>query len=269
MYHPTQIMGILNITPDSFSGDGVLGHEQLMQHVESLLSAGAAIIDIGAESTRPGATPLSPEQEWQRLCSYLPDIITRAHKAGARISIDTRHAATAANALALGADIINDVSGCRSADMLAVLADSQCDIICMHSLSIPADPSITLAHECDVIDAIATFAQERLQEMQRAGIAASRIIFDPGIGFAKTPKQSLAILARIDELKALNTRLLVGHSRKSFLSSVTDAPFVQRDALTLAVSAHLLQHKVDMLRVHNVHLHQELLQLHTKLYASE
>ena len=269
-----KLMGILNVTPDSFSdgGDnnGDAGAAAMLARVQALLNDGADIIDIGAESTRPGATVLSAEEEWQRLEGILPEAISRIHAAGKQVSVDTRHPETAARAIGLGVDTINDVSGCTNPQMLAVLADSSCDIIFMHSLTIPADKSITLPEDVDVIEALKAFAAERAAECEALGIKKERLIFDPGIGFGKTAKQSIDILKRapdLNRLGELGLKLLIGHSRKSFLAEFTDCPATERDSLTLAVSQYLLQHSVDIIRVHNVALHHELFQLTHALHA--
>lgn len=263
-------MGILNITPDSFS-DGGRSDAETIAALDQLLTDGADIIDVGAESTRPGATPLTHAEEWARLEGLLPNIIQRTHAAGKRISLDTRHAQTAKAALALGVDILNDVSGCTAPEMIAALAESDCDVVCMHSLTIPADPTVTVAAGLDVVMEMRQFAKQRITALTAAGIAPSRIIFDPGIGFNKTAAQSLELIRRADELKSLGLRLLIGHSRKSFLGSIQATPsgWHERDMLTLAVSQYLVQHGVDILRVHHIQWHAELLHLMKQLYASE
>ena len=261
----SKIMGILNITPDSFSDGEAFSEQKILARAEALLTDGAHIIDVGAESTRPGATPLSADEEWQRLSALLPQIIQQAHAKNCQVSLDTRHPKTAASALELGVDIINDVSGFTNPEMLAVVTASACDIVCMHSLTIPADKSVTLAKSADVIQEISAFFQRQLELFSNAGIAKDRIIFDPGLGFAKTPSQSWEILQRIDELKAFGTRLLIGHSRKSFLADITDVPADQCDPLTLVISQYLLEKEVALLRVHNVKLHSELLELTKRL----
>ena len=246
-------VGILNLTPDSFSDGGHFTSADLaLRHAEALIEAGAGVIDIGAESTRPHATPLSREEEWARLAPVLPALKACTKKAGVILSIDTRHAATAKQAIEMGADWINDVSGCDDTGMRKLIAGSAVSVVVMHHLGIPADPSHTIAKECDVIDAIISWAQEKITVLEAEGIAKERIIIDPGIGFGKTAQQSWEIIRHIASFRALGVRLLVGHSRKSFLSRVTAIPAEDRDIETYAVSSYLAHEHVDYLRVHDV-----------------
>lgn len=267
---PTHIIGILNVTPDSFSDGGKYeAAPAALTYAKEMLAKGVHVLDVGAESTRPGATPLTPQEEWQRLESVLPALIGAAHAAGAKISIDTKHAATAAQALKMGADWINDVNGLKDPAMLELLATHDCPIVFMHSLSIPADPQLVINSEEDVIEVLHHFTNTVLEKCHQCKIARPRLIFDPGIGFGKTAVQSLEILRRVSELKAMDLPLLIGHSRKSFLRTVTNLPAGDRDGLTLAVSEYLMTKQVDYLRVHNVPRHMELLKLHEQLHTSK
>lgn len=250
-----KLVGIINLTPDSFSDGGMLAStDHAVAYANELVEAGAAVLDIGAESTRPGATPLSAEEEWARLHAPLAAICS-AVKGRAVISVDTRHAATAKNALALGVEWINDVSGLADAAMLAVLSDSECNIVAMHSLTVPADANVILPEGKDPIEAVLEYAETLSARLAQAGIARERLILDPGIGFGKTPEQLLELLRRIDELAAAGYPLFVGHSRKSFLKAFTGGKPELRDAATLAVSLVLARRKVDYLRVHDVAAH--------------
>lgn len=252
----TQLVGILNLTPDSFSDGGAFDSaEQAVAAAVAMVGQGAAVIDVGAESTRPGATPLSPEQEWARLSPVLPSVC-RALAGRAAVSLDTRHAATASRALEAGVAWINDVSGLADPAMLGVLAGNDCRVVAMHSLTIPADPSVVLPLDADPVRDVAIFAAALLK---RTGLPRERLILDPGIGFGKTAEQSLALLRRVDELHEIGLELLIGHSRKSFLTRFTDAPAAGRDDATLAVSAFLAFKQVAFLRVHEVARHGEML----------
>jgi 2-amino-4-hydroxy-6-hydroxymethyldihydropteridine diphosphokinase/dihydropteroate synthase len=259
-WHPaTKLMGIMNLTPDSFSDGGkVLGQSALV-HFLQLVEAGAEIVDIGAESTRPGATPLTAEEEWSRLAAPLQTIVNHPKRAQVRLSLDTRHATTAARALGLGVDMVNDVGGLRELEMQRVLAASGCDIVVMHALSIPADPAVTLPPDADPVAVILAWKRERAMALKASGITPKRLIFDPGIGFGKNAAQSLALLGRASELVDDGGRWLIGHSRKSFLKAVgaPDRPG-DRDAATLAFSRDLLRIPVDILRVHDVAGHRQL-----------
>lgn len=254
----TQLVGILNLTPDSFSDGGrYASAEVALEAALCMAKDGAAVIDVGAESTRPDATPLTHEQEWARLESVLP-ALCNALAGKAQVSLDTRHAATARKALAVGVDWINDVSGLTSDEMLEVLASSPCRIVAMHSLTIPADLACTLPHECDAVDAMADFAKAILAKTAVHGIARGRLILDPGVGFGKTAEQSLALLKRVQELEVLGLPLMIGHSRKSFLKPFTQDYLRERDDATLILSGILAHSGVAYLRVHDVARHRLL-----------
>jgi dihydropteroate synthase len=252
----TKLVGILNITPDSFSdGRETQQHQSILTDTEALITQGAYMIDVGAESTRPGATALSHVQEWQRLAPVLSDIITLCHKRGVKVSVDSYHPETIQKATTLGIDMINDVSGGDNPAMLEVIKHCSLPVVIMHHLGIPVDKSITLPEGCDPIVELIEWANKKIIALQAAGVTKDRIILDPGIGFGKTAIQSLAILQRINELSTLELPLYVGHSRKSFLSLINDVPPQERDIETLTASLYLAQHHVAFLRVHNIALH--------------
>lgn len=251
----THLVGILNITPDSFSDGGQFhAPEAAFERYAQLVADGAAIVDIGAESTRPGATPLTPDEEWARLGPVLARL-PRTH----RLSIDTRHAATAARALDNGVAMINDVSGFADPAMAPLLAQADCRVIVMHALTVPADPSVHWPEGTDPIAAILAWKSQLLERVALAGIAPERLIFDPGLGFGKTHEQSMALVQRAPELLASGGDWLYGHSRKSFLSLITDAAAPDRDAATLLLSRQLVAAGVHYLRVHDVRGHAEAL----------
>lgn len=256
--HAPLWMGILNLTPDSFSDGGtLLTAEQQAERLAAFDQAGVQILDLGAESTRPGALPLTPGEEWQRLEPALTLVRQRYRGQLFRplVSIDTYRAMTAEKALAHGADIINDVSGLADPAMPSLLKANPCDYILMHSLSIPADRTKVLAAGCDPVAAVRDWALEKLALLDRHGIALSRVMFDPGIGFGKTPQQSLTLLQRCRELQDLPVRLLIGHSRKSFMQLWTAATAAQRDDASIGVSLELGQRGVEVLRVHRPEAH--------------
>jgi dihydropteroate synthase len=225
------VMGILNVTPDSFSDGGrFLDPGAAIEHARRMVAEGADIIDVGAESTRPygTATPVSLREEVRRL----EPVLAAVAGLGVPISIDTMKAQVAAAALAAGASIVNDVWGLqRDPDMAGVVARHTVPVIVMHNRE-SADPAI------DIMDDIAAFFRHSLDLAERAGIAPDRIVLDPGIGFGKTPEQSLTALARLDQLKAFGRPLLVGASRKRFIDKVSAAPPDRRLGGSLA--AHLL-----------------------------
>lgn len=257
-----KLVGILNVTPDSFSDGGAfVDAAAAIAHAEALIADGAGVLDVGAESTRPNAQALSAEEEWTRLAVVIPDVVARAHAAGVAVSVDTRHAAVAQAALALGVDWLNDVTGFADAAMRAVAARSAARLVVMHSLSVPVDPKETLPEYLDPVAEVLAWGAARIAELEAAGIARERIIFDPGIGFGKTAAQSLEIIRRAGELKALGVPLLVGHSRKSCLTLMagTEKPAAERDPETLVLSEYMCGVGVEFLRVHNVQMHREMI----------
>ena len=253
--HRPKLVGILNVTPDSFSDGGAfLAPAQAQAQLEHLLAAGADMVDLGAESTRPGAAALDATEEWARLAPVLG-----ALPPGARISLDTRHAETAARGLDAGVDIINDQGGLRDPAMRRLLAQAQCPVVVMHALSLPARSQEHSPENVDVVEEIIRWKAEVTAHAEQCGIAPERLIYDPGIGFGKTKHQSLSLLRRADALVASGGQWLYGHSRKSFLTLFTNAPAAERDRLTLAFSQLLARCGVQYLRVHNVAAHAEVL----------
>lgn len=250
------LVGILNVTPDSFATEP-LSPDAMREAAAALIDAGADVIDIGAESTRPGATPLSPDAEWARLAPCLADTVALAHGRGVAVSLDTRHPATAAKGIAVGIDIVNDVTGCGPA-MAAVVAPARCRIVVMHALSVPVVAGEALPDEVDAVAQVSGWLAARIAALEAAGIARGRIILDPGVGFGKTKAQSVALCAGAPVFADLGCRVLIGHSRKSFLTLFRDGPAAERDDVTLAVSAILMARGVDYLRVHAVAAHRKL-----------
>jgi 2-amino-4-hydroxy-6-hydroxymethyldihydropteridine diphosphokinase / dihydropteroate synthase len=257
------LMGILNITPDSFSDAGQKNNVATAFETASLWQDhGVAWIDVGAESTRPDATPLTVAEEWARLQPVLEALTAlRADPLRSRISIDTYHAETAAKALAWGADAINDVSGLKDPAMRDLARQSDAIFMTMHSLSVPARREIVLPEDTDSVALLQNWFLEQIDAWQADGLDPARLILDPGIGFSKTGPQSFAILKAMSAFQDIDARILIGHSRKSFLSRLTDRPFADRDIETLGVSLGLLQTGVpDLLRVHDPILHQRAFQ---------
>jgi 2-amino-4-hydroxy-6-hydroxymethyldihydropteridine diphosphokinase / dihydropteroate synthase len=257
-HHIPLWMGIVNVTPDSFSDGGrFLDWTSVEPHVEAMNEAGAQIIDLGAESTRPGASALSAEQEWLRLAPVLERLIDKHRSALLRpaLSIDTYHPEVARRALYLGVDIINDVSGLTSPEMIALAAESGADFVAMHQLSLPADPARTLPADADPCELLEQWLDERLEAWSRAGLDLNRIVFDPGIGFGKNPLQSLRLLRDAARFRRRGLRCLIGHSRKSFMKGFTTSDMRDKDLATLGASLQLCSQGVDVIRVHDVPLH--------------
>jgi 2-amino-4-hydroxy-6-hydroxymethyldihydropteridine diphosphokinase/dihydropteroate synthase len=257
-HHLPLWMGIVNLTPDSFSDGGELPTaESAEARVASLVAGGAELIDLGAESTRPGATPLTADEEWARLEEPLGRLVDayRGRRLAPRFSIDTYHPENARRALALGADLINDVSGLTSPAMLELAATSNAEFVAMHNLGVPADKARVLPVDQDPTALVQRWLEERLGEWERSGLDLGRVLFDPGVGFGKNALQSLRLLRNIERFQAYDLRLLVGHSRKSFMHHVTAASRAERDLFTVGASLRLCARGVDVLRVHDVAAH--------------
>jgi len=251
-------MGIVNLTPDSFSDGGEAQDPKALEsRIDSMTAAGTHIIDFGAESTRPGATPLAADEEWARLEPALERVITRLGRdpLRPRLSVDTYHPEVARRALACGVDIINDVGGLSQPGMLDLAAGSRADFVAMHSLGLPADPGRTLSTGRSAVDQMEAWLDGRLAEWTARGLDLDRIVFDPGIGFGKNPLQSLDLMRGIGRFAGKDLRLLVGHSRKSFMGAFASRDRAERDLVTVGASIALAARGVDILRVHAVLQH--------------
>ena len=252
-------MAILNITPDSFSdGDSWFDRAELDAYLDKLIAQNIQILDIGAESTRPRADTVSHQQEWQRLAPVLDMINEKL--AGQHIkpllSVDSRNPATVKKAIDSGIDIINDVTGLDDPGMLAVARDSDCHIVAMHAMTVPVDPTVQLPTDRPAITQIMNWIEHKAEQWLAAGIDLNRMIIDPGIGFGKSSIQAYELMSRCRQLRSAGMRLLIGHSRKSFMAGITDRPAGQRDLETLGISLALCQQGVDIIRVHQPFIHQ-------------
>ena len=243
------VMGVVNVTPDSFSDGGEwLDAEAAIAHGHELVAQGAAILDIGGESTRPGAEPVSEAEELRRVVP----VLTGLAGAGARLSIDTSKAAVAAAALDAGATLVNDVTALRGDPrMAALVAERGCDVCLMHMLGEPRtmqrDPRYG-----DVVAEVRAFLEQRLLHAVAQRIAPERVWLDPGIGFGKTVDHNLELLARLDEIVALGRPVVVGTSRKSFLGTITGREPGERVAGTIATNVIALARGASVFRVHDV-----------------
>jgi len=243
------VMGVINVTPDSFSDGGLfLAAEAAIAEGEAMRAAGADILDVGGESTRPGAEPVPPEVEQRRI---LP--VVRALARGGPVSVDTRNASTMAAALEAGASIINDVSGlAHDPEAARVVAAARCPVILMHMRGTPATMRGLTTYREVVLD-VAEELADRLEAALAAGVARERVVLDPGIGFAKTPAQNLVLLARLPLLHSLGCRLLVGVSRKSFIGHYGAEPDpTRRLPGSLAAGLAAVAAGASILRVHDV-----------------
>lgn len=252
-----QVMGVLNVTPDSFSdGNQYNSLESAVDHAKLLVLAGAQIIDIGGESTRPGATRITPEEEQARIIPVVQAISEL--KLGAQISIDTMNASTAELAIAAGAGIINDVSGGLADENMFAVAAKHRVVIVLSNWRGHSDIMNTLASYQNVAEEVAQELQARVAVALAAGIKRENIIVDPGLGFAKDMKQNWQLVARLDEIEKLGLPVLVGASRKRFIAGALDeeepnsVSHERRDVATAVLTALLMQRKLWGVRVHNV-----------------
>ena len=244
------LMGVVNATPDSFSDGGrFLDAEAAVAHALRLAGEGADLVDVGGESTRPGAAAVPAEEEIRRVVP----VIERLRARGLSIpnSIDTSKAAVARAALRAGADLVNDVRALADPDLARAVAEAGAPVVLMHMRGTPADMA-ERAHYRDVAAEVADELAGSMERAERAGVSRDRILLDPGIGFAKTAEQSLELLARLGELRALGRPLVVGPSRKSFIGKVTGAPVEARLPGTLAAVAAVVLAGAEVVRVHDV-----------------
>ena len=244
-----RVMGIVNVTPDSFSDAGAHADTaSAIAHGERLLAEGADMLDVGGESTRPGAQPVPAEVELARVLPVLDALL----KLGCPVSVDTRHAEVMRAVLAHGADIINDIDALRSPGALqTIAAHPACGVCLMHMRGTPASMQQRPAYE-DVVVEVSDFLRERAAQLRAHGVAAQRIVLDPGIGFGKSVEHNLALLRRQAELLALGYPLLLGWSRKSTLGTVTGRDVAQRGAASLAAALAAVQSGARIVRVHDV-----------------
>ncbi len=268
------LMGILNVTPDSFSDGGQhYTRKDALAHAQRLINEGADIIDIGGESTRPGAAPVPPVEERRRVLPIIRAL--RKKHPNLRISIDTRNPSTARAALKAGADIINDISGLANPAMLALCAEQPCGIVIMHMQGEPATMQ-KAPYYLDIVKEIRAFFTERLEAAQAAGIAAERICLDPGIGFGKKSEHNVKLIHELADLRVNDRPLLMGLSRKRFLESFHEdipdtlginktiprpIPPQGQPEPTIAMSMLAAENGADIHRVHDVKEHRNVLRL--------
>jgi dihydropteroate synthase len=260
------IMGVLNCTPDSFSDGGAyVDIGAAVAHGVAMREQGAALIDVGGESTRPGAAPVAEDVELARVIPVIRELVTR----GCMVSIDTMKAGVMRQAVAAGAVLINDVSALRhDPEALAVAADSGADVCLMHMQGKPETMQQQPGYD-DVVQAVERFFEQQIEACLQAGIAASSILLDPGIGFGKRLQDNLALIAAIGRFKArFGMPLLLGVSRKSFLGQLTGAAVGERELETAVAGAIGIACGADMLRVHDVALQRRAVRVASALSAA-
>lgn len=244
-----RVMGIVNVTPDSFyDGGRYVARDSAFAHCERLLDEGADILDIGGESTRPGARAPGVQEELDRV---MP-VLQHALALGLPVSVDTSHPETIRAALAAGADIVNDVRALQRSDALkAVAAHPRCGVCVVHMRCEPGTMQAAPVYD-DVIVEVLSFLRERAQALADAGVDTARVVLDPGIGFGKTPEHNWTLMQRQQELLSLGRPLLVGWSRKSTLGALTRRPVDQRLAASVAAALAAVQRGARIVRVHDV-----------------
>lgn len=251
-----ELVGIVNITPDSFS-DGGLYYDayQATKQTLRLLSDGASIVELGAQSTRPGSSIQTPKAEYARLKPVLDDLNQYMKVGDIKVGIDSFWPDVILNVLEhYNITWINDVKGDLDDNTLKAIASSGCGIVIMHSLSIPPHKDNIIPGDIDSVSTINHWAERNINRLLALGFDQSSIIIDPGIGFGKSLYQNIWLLRNIEALQSFGCKVLVGHSRKSFISSFSTEPVFNRDLETIALSS-ALHNKVDFLRVHNVRDH--------------
>lgn len=249
------VMGIVNLTPDSFSGDGLYNNPSsksyllnVLSYIQNLIKDGADIIDIGGESTRPGAKPVCLKEELQRI---IPVIKFIRNKIKIPISVDTYKPEIAERALDCGADLINDISTLKDPKMIRVVSKSKCGVIIMHSKGTPLTMQKKTNYVCLIADIMESL-RACVKKAEHAGISKNRIILDPGIGFGKTLQHNLEIIKNLREFKVLGFPLLIGPSRKSFIGNILRAKPSERTAGTISASIIALKNGANIVRVHDV-----------------
>jgi dihydropteroate synthase len=245
-----RVMGILNVTPDSFSDGGRhVALDDALRHAERMLAEGAAIIDVGGESTRPGAPPVSTQQELDRVAPVIERLVCELD---ALVSVDTSNPRVIEQAAQLGAGMINDVRALQRDGALEAAIGTGLPVCLMHMQGEPQDMQQAPRYDESIEDAVAGFLAARVAACEAAGLRRERLLLDPGFGFGKTVEHNLRLLNRMDRLTALGLPLLVGMSRKSMIGKVLGRPVEERLAGGLALAAHAVGRGARILRVHDV-----------------
>jgi len=246
-----KVMGVVNVTPDSFSDGGrYLDEDAAVDHALDLAAEGAVILDVGGESTRPGAAPVPADEERRRVVGVIERVA--AAGVGAQVSIDTSKLDVARAALDAGATYVNDVTAFRGApDLAGLVADRGAECCLMHMLGEPRTMQADPRYE-DVVSEVAAFLEARLAFAVAEGVPEQRVMLDPGIGFGKTLAHNLELLGRLDEIVAIGRPVVIGTSRKSFLGKLTGRDVGERLAGTIATSVMALERGATVFRVHDV-----------------
>jgi len=243
------VMGVLNVTPDSFSDGGESMGEAAVDRAQALADASADVIDVGAESTRPGSEGVSPAEQLTRLSCVFEQIVAT----GVPVSIDTMSAEVAGWALDRGAAMVNDVSACRAdLGMADLVADRGCPVVLMHMLGQPRTMQKDPRYPKGVVEEVVAFLRGRVRAVRKAGVARGQVILDPGIGFGKTVAHNLELIRELRKLKGLGYPVMVGPSRKWFIGQITGSPVRERQAGSVAAAVAAVLAGADIVRVHDV-----------------
>ena len=245
----TRVMGILNVTPDSFSDGGrYFDPDAALRRGLEMVEQGADLLDVGGESTRPGSDPVAADEEWRRIGPVIHDL---AKKVDIPLSVDTMKPDVAANAIDAGASIVNDVSGMREPAMVRVVAESRAGAVVMHMLGNPKTMQTHPQYD-DVVGEVSSFLLERIRALERAGAATGAIAVDPGVGFGKTREHNLALLRNLDRIVALGHPVVVGVSRKSFIEQLGGGESGERLFGSIAAASLVVAKGAHIVRVHDV-----------------
>ena len=262
----TRVMGILNVTPDSFADQGKHFNKQdAIAHAFKMEEEGADLIDIGGESSRPGAQPVSVEEELRRVLPVLEAIIPRLK---IPVSIDTYKPEVARKAVKSGASLLNDIQALRDPEMAEVAAEYKLPVVLMHMQKIPETMQMNPTYQ-SVIQEILLFFEEKIKWAVSMGISKDQMILDPGIGFGKTVDHNLQILQSVERLGTLNRPVLIGTSNKSFIGKILDLPVENRLAGTLATVAWVVSKGVSLVRVHDVGPAQQVIRMIEAIRSEE
>lgn len=259
------VMGIVNVTPDSFSDGGKFdSSEAAVAHGRTLAAQGADLVDVGGESTRPGAAEIPVGTEMDRILPVVQQLSTE----GIRVSVDTSKPEVAVAAVEAGAQVINDVTGFRSAEMRAVAAETEVGVVAMHMAGSPRTMQANPTYG-DVVDEVASYLSAQAALLEESGVAPDRICVDPGIGFGKTVDHNLSLLRETERLAGLGYRLMIGASRKRFLGEVAGIDVAsERDRLTAVLSGMVGMLGADIVRVHDVAATKEAVLLSSAIVSS-
>ncbi len=255
-----RLMGILNVTPDSFyDGGRHQERDRALDRAQEIIRSGADIVDVGGESTRPGADPVPLNEEKQRVLPVVEELVQETS-----VSVDTAKPDLAKEVLQLGIDYLNVVTGFENPEMIEVASDFNCNLIVMHMQGTPSTMQKNPTYD-DVVNDVKRYLSARVDDLVAAGVQEGKIILDPGIGFGKSLEHNRRLLRNVKALKELGFPVLVGHSRKSYIGDITGKPAQDRKPGTLATSVFLMKQDVDFLRVHDVADHVQARAIHNWL----